>query len=72
MSGEEKEYKENYPVEGLVKPFLYSCKYVKMNIGGYVYTLDIPYTIKDTPDIAKSKREELEKHAEELLKLIKK
>ncbi len=43
-----------------------------MNFGGYVYSLDIPYTIKDSPDIAKHKEEELKKHAEDLLRLIKK
>ena len=72
MSGEKKEYKENYPVEGMVKSFEYSCKYVKMNFGGYVYTLDIPCNIKETPDIAKKKEEELKNHAEEVLKLINK
>ena len=71
MSGEEKEYKENYPIEGMVKSFQYSCKYVKMNFGGYVYTAGIPYNIKETPNVAKVKEEELKKHAEELLKLIK-
>ena len=43
-----------------------------MKFGGYAYTLDIPFTIKDTPDIAKKKTEELEKHAEKLIELIKK
>ena len=42
-----------------------------MNFGGYVYTAGIPYNIKETPNVAKVKEEELKKHAEELLKLIK-
>jgi hypothetical protein len=42
-----------------------------MKFGGYAYTFDIPFTIKETPDVAKVKTEELEKHAEKIVSLIK-
>ena len=43
-----------------------------MKFGGYAYSFDIPFTIKETPDVAKVKKEELEKQAEKLVELIKK
>ena len=43
-----------------------------MKFGGYAYTFDIPFNIKETPDVAKVKKEELEKQAEKLVELIKK
>ena len=42
-----------------------------MKFGGYACTFDIPFTIRETPDVAKTKTAELEKHAEEVVNLIK-
>ena len=42
-----------------------------MKFGGYAYTFDIPFTIKDTPDVAKVKKEQLEKQAEKVFSLVK-
>ena len=71
MGGEKNEYTGKFDVERLVGPFECTALFVKMKFGGYVYTLDIPFTIKDTPDIAKAKTPELEKHAEKLAELVK-
>ena len=71
LGGEEDEFKGNFTIERLMSPFEASAWYCKMKWGGFVYTLDIPFTIKDTPDLAKTKQAELEKHAEKLLTLIK-
>ena len=72
MGGAADEYKGKFDLDRLIGPFEATALFVKMKFGGYAYTLDIPFTIKDTPDIAKKKTEELEKHAEKLIELIKK
>ena len=71
LGGEEEEFKGNLTLDRLMSPFEASAVYCKMKWSGFVYTLDIPFTIKETPDIAKKKTEELEKHAEKLVTLIK-
>ena len=71
MGGNKEEYKGKSDLERLIGPFEATALFVKMKFGGYAYTLDIPFTIKDTPDIAKVKKEELEKQAEKLLELVK-
>ena len=45
--------------------------FVKMKFGEYVFTPDIPFTVKQTP-VAKVKREKQEKQAEKLFELVKK
>ena len=72
MGGAADEYKGKFDLDRLIGPFEATALFVKMKFGGYAYTLDIPFTIKDTPDIAKKKTEELEKHAEKLIELVKK
>ena len=72
MGGAADEYKGKFDLDRLIRPFEATALFVKMKFGGYAYTLDIPFTIKDTPDIAKKKTEELEKHAEKLIELVKK
>ena len=71
MGGDKDEFKGKFDVERLVGPFECTALFVKMKFGGYVHTLDIPFTIKDTPDVAKAKTAELEKHAEKLAQLVK-
>ena len=71
MGGAKDEYKGKFDVERLVGPLECTALFVKMKFGGYACTLDIPFTIKDTPDIAKTKTAELEKHAEKLAELAK-
>ena len=71
MGGDKDEFKGKFDVERLVGPFECTALFVKMKFGGYVHTLDIPFTIKDTPDVAKAKTAELEKHAEKLAELVK-
>ena len=58
-------------VERLVGPFEATALFCKMKFGGYAYTFDIPFTIKDTPDVAKVKKEQLEKQAEKVFSLVK-
>ena len=72
MGGEEKEFQGKCELERLVGPFEATALFVKMKFGGYAYTFDIPFNIKETPDVAKVKKEELEKQAEKLVELIKK
>ena len=72
MGGAADEYKGKFDIDRLIGPFEATALFVKMKFGGYAYTLDIPFTIKDTLDIAKKKTEELEKHAEKLIELVKK
>ena len=72
MGGQKDEFKGKFELERLVGPFEATTLFVKMKFGGYVYTFDIPFTIKETPDVAKVKKEELEKHAQQLADLIKK
>ena len=71
MGADKDEFKGKFDVERLVGPFECTALFVKMKFGGYVHTLDIPFTIKDTPDVAKAKTAELEKHAEKLAELVK-
>ena len=71
MGGEEKEFKGKFDLERLVGPFECTALFVKMKFGGYAYTFDIPFTIKDTPDVAKVKKEQLEKQAEKVFSLVK-
>ena len=71
MGGAKNEFQGKFDLERLVGPFEATALFVKMKFGGYAYTFDIPFTIKETPDVAKVKTEELEKHAETLLTLIK-
>ena len=71
MGGTKEEFQGKFDLERLVGPFEATALYVKMKFGGYAYTFDIPFTIKETPDVAKVKTEELEKHAEKLVSLIK-
>ena len=69
--GNADEFKGKFDLDRLIGPFEATALFVKMKFGGYAYTLDIPFTIKETPDIAKKKTEELEKHAEKLMELVK-
>ena len=71
MGGAKDEFKGKFDLERLVGPFEATALFVKMKFGGYAYTLDIPFTIKETPDIAKVKKEELEKQAEKVAELVK-
>ena len=71
MGGNKEEFQGKYDLERLVGPFEASALYIKMKFGGYVSTFDIGFNIKDTPDVAKAKKEELEKHAEKIVSLIK-
>ena len=71
MGGAKDEYKGKFDVERLVGPLECTALFVKMKFGGYACTLDIPFTIKDTPDVSKAKTAELEKHAEKLAELVK-
>ena len=71
MGGAKDEFKGKFDLERLVGPFEATALFVKMKFGGYAYTFDIPFTIKETPDIAKVKKEELEKQAEKVAELVK-
>ena len=71
MGGTKDEFQGKLDIERLVGPFEATALFVKMKFGGYASTFDISFTIKETPDVAKVKTEELEKHAEKLVSLIK-
>ena len=71
MGGTKDEFQGKLDIERLVGPFEATALFVKMKFGGYACTFDISFTIKETPDVAKVKTEELEKHAEKLVSLIK-
>ncbi len=71
MGGEESEFKGKFELDRLVGPFECTALFVKMKFGGYAYTFNIPFTIKDTPDVAKAKKAELEKQAEKVFELVK-
>ena len=71
MGGTKDEFQGKLDTERLVGPFEATALFVKMKFGGYACTFDISFTIKETPDVAKVKTEELEKHAEKLVSLIK-
>ena len=71
MGGAADEYKGKFDIDRLIGPFEATALFVKMKFGGYAYTLDIPFTIKDTPDIAKTKTEEIAKQAQKLCELVK-
>ena len=71
MGGTKDEFQGKLDVERLVGPFEATALFVKMKFGGYACTFDISFTIKETQDVAKVKTEELEKHAEKLVSLIK-
>ena len=71
MGGAKDEFQGKLDIERLVGPFEATALFVKMKFGGYACTFDISFTIKETPDVAKVKTEELEKHAEKLVSLIK-
>ena len=71
MGGEESEFKGKFELDRLIGPFECTALYVKMKFGGYAYTFNIPFTIKDTPDVAKAKKAELEKQAEKVFELVK-
>ena len=65
------EFQGKFDLDRLIGHFEATALFVKMKFGGYAYTLDIPFTIKDTPDIAKARTEEIEKQAQKLCELIK-
>ena len=69
--GAKNEFQGKFDLERLVGPFEATALFVKMKFGGYAFTFDIPFTIKETPDVAKVKTEELEKQAEKVVSLIK-
>ena len=71
MGGPKDEFQGKFDLDRLIGHFEATALFVKMKFGGYAYTLDIPFTIKDTPDVAKAKTAELEKHAEKLVELLK-
>ena len=71
LGGDENEFKGNFSLDRLMSPFEATAAYCKIKWGGFVYTLDIPFTIKETPDIAKTKTELLYKHAQKLAEMIK-
>ena len=71
MGGTKDEFQGKLDIERLVGPFEATALFVKMKFGGYASTFDISFTIKETPDVAKVKTEELEKHAEKIVSLIK-
>ena len=71
LGGEEEEFKGNMALDRLISPFEATAIYTKMKFAGFTYTLDIPFTIKDTPDLAKTKKELLEKQAEKIVSMIK-
>ena len=58
-------------LDRLISPFEATANYTKMKFVGFTYTLDIPFTIKETPDLAKTKKELLEKQAEKVVSMIK-
>ena len=69
--GNKDAFKGKFELERLVGPFEATALFVKMKFAGYAYTFDIGFNIKDTPDVAKAKTEELEKHAEKVVSLVK-
>ena len=71
MGGEKKEFEGKTAMDRLVGPFEATALFVKMKFGGYACTYDIPFTIRETPDVAKAKTAELEKQAEEVVRLVK-
>ena len=71
MGGPKDEFQGKFDLDRLIGHFEATALFVKMKFGGYAYTLDIPFTIKDTPDIAKAKTEEIEKQAQKLCELVK-
>ena len=71
MGGPKDEFQGKFDLDRLIGDFEATALFVKMKFGGYAYTLDIPFTIKDTPDVAKAKTEEIEKQAQKLCELIK-
>ena len=71
MGGEKDEFKGKTDLERLVGPFEATALFIKMKFGGYAYTFNIPFGIQDTPDVAKAKKEELEKQAEKIVELAK-
>ena len=71
MGGNKDEFQGKFDLDRLIGHFEATALFVKMKFGGYAYTLDIPFTIKDTPDVAKAKTEEIEKQAQKLCELIK-
>ena len=71
MGGPKDEFQGKFDLDRLIGHFEATALFVKMKFGGYAYTLDIPFTIKDTPDIAKARTEEIEKQAQKLCELIK-
>ena len=71
MGGPKDEFQGKFDLDRLIGHFEATALFVKMKFGGYAYTLDIPFTIKDTPDVAKAKTEEIEKQAQKLCELIK-
>ena len=71
MGGPKDEFQGKFDLDRLIGHFEATALFVKMKFGGYAYTLDIPFTIKDTPDIAKTKTEEIEKQAQKLCELVK-
>ena len=71
MGGPKDEFQGKFDLDRLIGHFEATALFVKMKFGGYAYTLDIPFTIKDTPDIAKTKSEEIEKQAQKLCELVK-
>ena len=71
MGSEEEGSNGKFELERLVGPFECTALFVKMKFGGYAFTFDITFTIKDTPDVAKVKKEQLEKQAEKVFSLVK-
>ena len=71
LGGEEEEFKGKTALDRLISPFEATAIYTKMKFVGFTYTLDIPFTIKETPDLAKTKKELLEKQAENVVSMIK-
>ena len=71
MGGEKKDFEGKSAIDRLVSPFEATALFIKMKFGGYACTFDIPFGIKETPDVAKAKTLELEKQAEEVVNLTK-
>ena len=70
IGGEEGEYKGKFDLERLIGHFEATGLFVKMKFGGYACTFNIVFDIKDKPDLAKKKTEELEKQAEKVCELV--
>ena len=71
MGGEKDDYKGKFELDRLIGPFEATALFIKMKFEGYAYTPGIPFTINKSPDIAKVKKEELEKQAEKVAELVK-